>query len=492
MKSLTIKKNLHFIGRKKEQEKLEEITKKKEATVITVFGRRRVGKTELIEQSLRTYKVLKFEGIQADPLVRDHDAKVYQITMVLKQLAAYTGNEYIGKLHYTNWYDVFDIIASLITKGRWILYFEEVQWLANYTSDFFSELKPIWDNKLRHNRELILVFCGSSPSFIMKELVSDKAFYNRSHEEIHLKEFSLREVREFLGKIRSFHEILFAYLLVGGIPEYLKYLKKESSVFLSICKHSFTPRSFFSIEKDKIFVSSLSTNKNFEKVITFLSVRKYATRDEIVRALKTKTGGYVTELLNELEACGFIERYTPVQLETNSIVGRYCITDSYLQYYYKFILPRIKDIENGDFEDNPTQCLTMDNVNKWLGFSFERYCRKNHRIIAGILGFGAVNYRAGAFFTRGIVQEKPGFQIDLMYMRNDNVMTICEIKYRQTKVGTSIIPEFEKKLELLKQELPNVKKATLSKVLITTHGAENSLIKRAYFDRILTLEDLFA
>ena len=105
-----------------------------------------------------------------------------------------------------------------------------------------------------------------------------------------------------------------------------------------------------------------------------------------------------------------------------------------------------------------------------------------------VLGFAAVVYKAGAFFNRATNKVDSGYQIDLVFDRADNVYTICELKYVQAKVNLKIIAEFEKKLALF----PNPKQKTIQKVLITTEGAEQSLINRGYFDRIITLADIFA
>ena len=160
----------------------------------------------------------------------------------------------------------------------WTVYLEELQWLANYESKMISELKYAWDNYFRHNENLILILCGSAPSFMLDYVVHSKALYNRSQYEFHLKEFNLFEVSLFLQE-RSNKEIMDAYLTVGGIPEYLKWISRESSVFLSLCKNSFSSGSFFLCAYERIFTSSLSKNKHYKAVIEILSKRKFATRE---------------------------------------------------------------------------------------------------------------------------------------------------------------------------------------------------------------------
>lgn len=185
--------------------------------------------------------------------------------------------------------------------------------------------------------------------------------------------------------------------------------------------------------------------------------------------------------------CGFIERYQPYQTESNSNLVRYSIADSYLRFYFKFIAPLFNSIQQGDYNSNPLYALNKESYQKWLGFSFERFCRKENKMIARIIGFSAVRYKSGVFFNRKTTAEDPGYQIDLMFDRADHVLTICEIKYTWSKTGTEVIDEFEKKL----QKISNLHGKTIEKVLITASGASDALINLSYFDRIITLEDIF-
>lgn len=319
------------------------------------------------------------------------------------------------------------------------------------------------------------------------QVVHSKALYNRSIYEINLREFSLNEAQELLGN-RSHHEVMDAYLTVGGIPEYLKRLKKHSSIQIGICEQSFKKDSYFSNEKNRIFISSFATNVHYQEIVDYLSQVKFAGKKDVERHLHIKGGGNLTNVLRDLEMCGFIERYLPYQVGSNSNLVRYCIADSYLRFYFKFIFPLSDRIHQGDYNRTPLHALNKESYQKWLGFSFERFCRKHSQMIAAIIGFSAVRYKSGAFFNRTTMKEKKGYQIDLIFDRADHVLTVCEIKYTQGKTGVEVIDEFEKKLRLM----PDPGGKTIEKVLISASGASDSLLSRAYFDRIITLEDIFS
>jgi AAA+ ATPase superfamily predicted ATPase len=480
MKLYLLEKNKKFVGRSLEAQRLKEIASEEGAKIIIVYGRRRVGKTELLEQTFRERNLVKFEGQEDLPPSE-------QMQFVMQQLAHYAQEPLFNKITVSNWVEVLQYIAEKTAQGKWTIYFEEVQWLANYESHFIAALKYMWDNFFRHNPKLIIILCGSSPSFMINEVIKSQALYNRSQYEMPLKEFNLIETQAMLSDC-SQREILDAYLTIGGMPEYLLRLRNKTSIYVKLCNESFLPGAFFSREFEKIFTSSLAGNKHYKKIVEFLSKYKYATRDQISEHLKLQSGGSLTALLQDLEVCGFIEKYTPYNLADNSLLARYCINDAYLQFYFKFIQPIEKRIVNGDFASNPLQALNMASYQKWLGFAFERFCRKYQRIFAKILGFSGVNYRVGAYFSKRSNKDDPGFQIDLIFDRDDHVVTICEIKYLQTKVTGKVVDEFAKKLELF----PNEKNKTIQRILITNTGADKTLLSRAYFDRIVDLADIFS
>src|SRR5690606_9250981 len=265
-----------------------------------------------------------------------------QFSHVMSQLAMYAESRLLAKTIITSWREFFELLYDYTRKGTWTIYLEELQWLACYDSTLIAELKYVWDNYFRHNPKLILILCGSAPSFMLDYVIHSKALYNRSQYEFHLREFTIVEAQQFL-KRRSNREVFDAYLTVGGVPEYLKWITKESSVFISLCKHSFMSGSFFSREYERIFTSSMSNNKYYRAIIDILSVKKFATRKELADLLEVSSGGSLTNVLVDLEKSGFIAHYYPFNLEENTVLTRYTIDDNYMQFYCKFIKPLQKN-----------------------------------------------------------------------------------------------------------------------------------------------------
>lgn len=465
---------MKFVGRDDELNQLTSILSEREPSIIIVYGRRRIGKTYLIEHALKSLTYLKIEGKQGY-------SRQEQINHALYTAAKYFNEPLFTKLNVRTWTEFFGLLIEKMQSKKWVLYLEELQWLSNYESDLISDLKEAWDNRFSKNPHFKLILCGSAPSFMISQVVQSKALYNRSQHIIPLNEFSLTEINDYFSKKKSAMEIMDAQLTVGGIPEYLKYLQKESSVYLALCKNSFAKGSFFSEEYDKIFTSSLSENPYYKKIIEFLAQRKFASRDEILIHLNIKSGGSISKVLLDLEQCNFIDLVLPYSAEHKGRKARYCISDNYLQFYFKFIHPHIMSIKKTGIKNFQT-IIPIHSYKQWLGYAFERWCRKNHYLIAQYLGFGGVEYKSGAFFSKN--RKDKGFQIDLIFERKDRVLTVCEIKYTEYESDSSIVSEFRQKIKKLSPQ----KGKTIQSVLICSEKPIDSISH--HFDKVITLDEL--
>ncbi len=483
--------NKSFIGRQRELTILSEIDSQNEASIVVVHGRRRIGKTELIEQFFRNSNLLKFEGLQLGAKgVDGHDERA-QIEECVRMLGKYTEQEHVFKnVTCKNWSEFFELLTPYVSVGKIVLYFEELQWLAAYKDDFCARLKPFWDDKWRHNKKLRVVFSGSSPSFLVSQFLGDKALYNRSNHIIALHPFSLNELDEFLGKAGK-REKIFAACCVGGVPGYLKRLNEGASIYDALCRESFMRNGYFSTEFSRVFVSSLASNSHYKRVVELLAKNRFLSRAEIVKSLTHggELGGSLTRILSDLEACGFISVYAPLHLDEGRNLQRYCIQDEFLAFYYSHIKPVDRKIQAGLFDRNPHGAINRVQFDVLLGLSFERWARKNAHIVAECLGFSGIEYRSGAFFNRALNAGQPGFQIDLAFIRRDSTVLIGEIKYGTPP--SSVGKEAKEKAKLFIEHNPKYKNYTLKTFLIT--ACDDPLSSRLVedFDHIITLNDLF-
>ena len=145
--------SIQFVGRNDEKKYIKDATTSGEASILVVYGRRRIGKTELIEHTLHNRNLLKLESVEDGGT----QAQMYR---VLYQLSKALDDKHITNMQFKTWLELFDFIADKISVGQWTLYLEEVQWLAEYKNELISDLKYVWDNNLRYNPDLLLVLCG--------------------------------------------------------------------------------------------------------------------------------------------------------------------------------------------------------------------------------------------------------------------------------------------------------------------------------------------
>ena len=489
MKSLP-KPTQPFIGRKSELSLIETISQTRPAILI-IHGRRRIGKTSLVERAFRDETILKFEGIEGLSKKAQINAFLLQLTTYIEKFDSKNANLIkilISKISTkVGWFEILAILSEYVVNKKLVLFFEEFQWLASYDDELIGAPKYYWDNCFKDEKNILLVLCGSSPSFMVNHVVYSKALYNRSQYELPLQQFTIYEAKQFLGRRYSNQDVMDAYLLVGGIPEYLKYLTQDSSIYLSLAANSFTKGAFFKSECSKIFISSLSQNPNYQEIVKFLSKVKFASRDEILRHLKLESGSNTSRILDDLEISGIISKYTPYNKTAKTKLVRYEIADSYLQFFYKFVEPKIKMIDRGDFQQKPSDALPISSLDQWLGYSYERFCRNNAPLIAKILGFGAVSYTYGPYFNRASSKEDKNYQLDLVFDRKDKVVTVCEIKYTRSPISAKHAKEF-----LVKMDFFTPKGRTIQTVLICNQAPTDEVLNGRYFDQIITLDELIS
>ena len=132
-----------------------------------------------------------------------------------------------------------------------------------------------------------------------------------------------------------------------------------------------------------------------------------------------------------------------------------------------------------------SDALTDHSHAVWAGLAFEHFCKANQKAIAKALGFSSVKYDVGTWYDKNDQGRKA--QIDLVYVRADNVVTICEIKFQSRPVDVDVIGEMEKKILVF----PEKKVQTIEKVLITLSPPTRKLEDEGYFHRILAVDDVF-
>ena len=471
-----------LVGRISEQKQLAELLDSPDAELLAIYGRRRVGKTYLIRNAYEKQLVFEFSGSHQAPLRQ-------QLELFGRALSGATGFPIAPPL---NWLQAFDQLISYvepkIKKRKKVVFIDEFPWLHTPKSGFKEAFDHFWNAWASKQKNLIVVVCGSAAAWMIKNIVNDRGgLHNRITRKMRLLPFTLGETEEFLRRrhiLLDRYQLIQLYMVLGGVPQYLKMVNRGESVTSAIDRICFTKDGFLNTEFDNLFHSLFKNADLHKRVIKVLAQKgKGLTRNELMEQSALKTGGGTTELLDELRESGFIEAYLPHGQGAKDT--RYKLVDEYSLFYVKFM-------SSGKLQ-GPGSWTAFSAGSKWTswcGIAFENICLKHIYQIKQGLGIAGVHTEQSVW-THVPKGPEPGAQIDLLIDRQDQCVNVCEMKFSKSEfeITKSYAKELQNKLEVF-QNATKTKK-TLFLTLITTHGVKN---KANYLDLIqqeLTSEVLF-
>ncbi|HEY8272298.1 MAG TPA: ATP-binding protein, partial [Pseudobdellovibrionaceae bacterium] len=444
-----------IIGRKQEIDELNSDYLSEKSSLIVIYGRRRIGKSALVANYASKKPFLSFEALEGVN-------KAKQIEHFISQLNLQIKDEFLSQMRFGRWDEVFRYLTEKLKQGKekQVLFFDEFQWMASGQSSLVSLLKFFWDTEWKKlNVQLIL--CGSIASFMVDKVIKSKALYGRVDLERVITELRPFELRKFLDKSRSLHEVLKYILVMGGVPKYFELINKNESFEKNIQRLAFNSSGYLFNDYEKIFYAQFKEATTYERIVRFI-LKKPQDLEDISRHLKMQSSGGVKRYLKNLEAARFIRSYKPIQ-KANTNVVKYKMLDEYLIFYHKYIQPHHRQIQNA-VPNNIFVTKVKSEWTPWLGIAFENFCLKYNAVICEVLGIRDLVEEVGPYFER---KDKAGFQIDLLIKRSDHTWVICECKYYEGLVGVEVTTEVEKKINRL--EIP--RGISVEKVLITVSGA---------------------
>jgi uncharacterized protein len=467
---------MSFVGRKDELAELDQFLTSPKSRIAVLYGRRRVGKSMLIRYALEGQHPLMFDGLEGQSTPR-------QIRHFMNQLTDATRTQ---RARVSDWEEALQQLCAVVRENPRPIVLDELQWMANYQSELIALLKSVWDNALSQLPGQKLILCGSIASFMVDKVINSSALYGRITTEIHLQPFKLPDTKEMLPG-RDTDEILLAQMLSGGMPQYLELLSSAPSIQLGLQALAFKPSGHYTDEYRRIFASHFGRSPVFEAIVRALAARPMGLmREELVEDAKLSPGGQLTEYLRDLESAGFVAVERPLHRDNDTRELKYCISDTYLSFYFQFIQPNMRKIKVGKGDGILSTLTGSGTLISWLGHAFEYMCTQHELEISRLLGFSGVDYDRGPYFVphgRGV----PGLQVDLVFDRADKVLTVCEMKYSTDAVGVEVIGAMQRKIDLLK---PVAKDKTIQPVLIVHPRASRDVLNKAYFYKIIEARQL--
>lgn len=464
-----------FIGREKELEKLNNLTKRNISSLVVIKGRRRIGKSRLIKEFTKPFKTYDFMGLPPD---QGSSAQIQrdEFTRILRQHCLVPNS--VSK----DWGDLFTLLAQQTMNGRVVIVFDEISWMAQDDVTFLGKLKSIWDLHFSHNPKLILILCGSVSSWIEKHILRNTGYLGRPTLQMTINELSLHDCNKFWrnDNISAFEKLKILNI-TGGVPRYLELIDPHCTAEDNIKRLCFDPDSPL-FEEFKYIFSDIygKSNTIYQEIVSLLGKGK-ATREEIIAKLNLKKNGDVSVHLEALEIGGFISRdYTwSIQTQKESLLSYYRLRDNYTRFYLKYIQPNRTKIKNGQFEE-----VSINNLPGWntiLGLQFENLVINNHKILINLLKIQPEDIiLANPFFQRA-TKIKPGCQIDYMIQTKHDVIYVCEIKFSRNPLSTDVISAVQAKFDHMKVPKHISKRA----VLIHVNGVKDEVVNADFFSAII-------
>lgn len=464
-----------FIGRQAEIKKLKEIAAKKSASFIVVRGRRRIGKSRLLEEFGQFFdRFYRFEGLAPESGVTSKD----QLESFSRQIAQQFK---VPFERYDDWSDALWALGERLKTGKILLLFDEISWMGSEEPTFLGKIKYFWDNYLKKNDQLVFVVCGSASAWIENNILSGSGFVGRISYTLTLEELPLVDCKKFWPKNISAYEKLKVLAVTGGVPKYLEEINPKLPAEENIKQLCFTKGAILVEEFGQIFSDLfLRDSPLYKKIIKSLTLGA-KERNEICGILKIDPGGRISEYLKELELAGFIKRDTTWDVKSgiDSKISRYRLSDNYLRFYLKYIDKNVSKIDRYSFR---LKSLTaLPEWNAMMGFQFENLVLNNRALICNALSINAEDVISENPFYQRKTYRYPGCQIDYMIQTKFNTLYICEVKFSKNRIDPSVIAEVQKKIDSLKYP----KGYSCRPVLVHVNGVSDDVVDSDYFSAII-------
>lgn len=466
-----------FYGRRRELDVLRERLDHPIASLIVITGRRRIGKTRLIEEFGKQIKTLTFTGLPPDDKVtaemeRDHFARQLQEQLGIRGILT------------EDWDDLLWHLAQHVQKGRVLIVFDEINWMSKKDPSFLGKLKTVWDTHLKKNPKLMLILSGSMSGWIEKNIVKNTGFFGRIAFQMTLEELPLFECNQFWGNqtdLISPYEKFKILSITGGIPRYLEEINPKLSSEENIRQLCFRKEGLLFQEYDRICTELFAKRGMvYQNILSCLS-KGPAPLNDIFEYLEKPKTGVISDYLDDLEKMSYVARDNTWHIEDGkiSILSLYRLKDNYLRFYLRYIAPHKNAIERGAI-------LKPPNWTSILGLQFENLVLNNRRSIYQLLKIPLEDILVDNPYFQTKTVTQPGCQIDYLIQTRFQNLYICEVKFQKDKIKKNIIAELDRKIKNLKTPKGFSKRA----VLIHVNGVDDSVIESNYFAKIIDFGEL--
>ena len=472
----------NIIGRTAEISKLQALAQSPRSEFLALFGRRRVGKTFLVNQVFKNQFAFKMTGVIEGRLSD-------QFTAFADAMEEFG---YDMPERPKDWMSAFVMLKNALKKSakddeRRIIFIDELPALDAENSNVAGAVGYFWNSWSSLQDNVVLIICGSATSWMITNVIDSKGgLHDRLTEEMPIHPFTLREVEEYLVEhqfVWNRQMTLQAYMVFGGIPYYLSLLDNSESLVQNIDRLFFSRDTKMRREFRRLFNTLYKHPERYIDIVKALAKsRGGMTREQLAKELKCANNGHLGDKLDDLVQCDLIRKNIVREKEIKSKDAIFQLCDFFSLFYLTFVDKAEIETEYWSHHINTPE------VNTWMGLAYERICMAHIPQIKRALRIDGISTLNHSWRSK---TTKPAAQIDIIIERADKIVNVCEVKYCQDEY------------ELDKEEYEKINRRRTTFInetglrhaswltMITTEGLKKGMYSYMIQSQV-TMDDLFA
>lgn len=422
---------MDFIGRTSELATLNAELERGSGFVV-IYGRRRVGKTTLIKEFIKDKRAFYF--------LATTESEAQSMKRFAGVLSRTTKNPMLSKVTFTDWLDLFQVVADDHPDEKKVLVIDEFPYLVKTNPDFPSILQNAWDEVLKdHN--VMLVLCGSLSSMMKKHaLAYDSPLYGRRTAQIRLMPLQFTDV--YAVQNLSFEQAVEQYAITGGVPKYMEFFQSDEPLVEQIRRVVLSKNGFLYEEPDFLLNEEVQTPINYFSVLKAISDGNHKL-SKIGMTMEQDTSA-ITPYLKTLIDLGFVIKNVPIT-EKNPERSRkslYYVSDNFIRFWFRYVYPFKGELEL-DNQQIVLDEMGKDFKQKFVAFAYESICRN---IFAELCRKGQIDFapsRIGSYWRN---DNEGDTEIDVAAVDHQHKrLFLGECKYHAKPVDVAVYSALQEK-----------------------------------------------
>ncbi|MGB9975818.1 ATP-binding protein [Thermovenabulum sp.] len=408
-----------FIGREQELSVLNKLYNENKFHFIVMYGRRRVGKTTLLTEFCKDKPSIFY-------VAEEHNDKIALESFSNKILSFFGLSGFVSR--FESWEKAFLFIAEQAKDRRIVLVIDEFPYIVNANKTIPSLLQNLIDHHLK-NTKLFFIICGSSVSFIEKEVLSYKSpLYGRRTAQMSVEPFNFYESRKFFPNY-NFEDQVTVYGILGGIPQYLNNFDDAKGIYENIKEKILDKISYLYDEPKYLLKQELREPVMYNSIIEAI-----ANGSSKLNEIATKVGmdtDKCSKYISTLIDLKIIEKLTPVEIKEKIRKSIYKIKDNFFRFWYRFVFPN-KDLIEMGLLDEVIENKIKPYINEYLGGVYEEICMDYLKLLNKNRKLPFVFEKIGKWWGNNPYKRREE-EIDIVAFDKENII-FCECKWKNSKM----------------------------------------------------------